>query len=393
MYKYWLVLTLLLTGLSGCDLSADRAAAKINADNLLDACLLERPPKDFENGFKECQFAMLWMERVQPDSFERATIQEKLGDYLAAAGNHAAAAVNDEAAYVVLEKQGGDRAEQVELLLKIATEYLTLGQWAQSEAVLKKVEPLVAAEHGKDSPELADVYNRLGVTALHQRNIDAAWTALQQALQIREFHQKGEPALAETYSNLGYLFQLQGKLKEAGEYYEKAMAIHEAARELPYVPLFDSLSNLAVLQQQLGNPDAAEASWNRLLGIADKGYGNESPQYALVLNNLGRIEMARQNYVMAENHFALARALLERKLGANSLETAEAAYNQAKALEAQGKIGQALQLIRYAASLSQLQLGMSNPVCQQRWSDMINLENQAVKLAAVKSPALPVGKK
>ena len=371
-------LALTLVTMAGCDQLNGIAPTSLSPQSVLASCKKAVDGKDIKTAAKDCPFAEQWLERQQPDSVLHAEALETLGDLLAQVNANAAAG-NYQQALTLREKQA-DKAVPLEgLQLKLANSLGGSGKWADAEKVLHQIKPA----QGMESLEGADILNRLGVAQLQQKLLTNAEQSLRQALAIREAKLNAtDAALGETYSNLAFLYLSAGKNQDAESYYRKAVSNQESAKDISYPALYDSLSNLAALLQKDGKLQDAEAALQKLLTAAEKGFGKESVQYAAGLNSLGMLGMSVRNYAASEKLFNDSLSIREKILGVNHLLTAESANNLAVALANQGKRAQALPLMRHAAAVTNVALGASNPLTQQRWNSLLQLEGSVANKRA-----------
>ncbi|QWF69871.1 tetratricopeptide repeat protein [Methylomonas paludis] len=352
-----------------------KAATELSPQSVLASCQKALAAKDNNTAANDCLFAQLWLAHVQPESSSHAESLTALGDYLLNS-NVKAAGENYQKALVIQEKLVQDPAQLTQLELKLAKTYSLSGQWPAAELALKKVLRQLDAGKDKDTLEIADVLNRLGVVELQQKLLADAEQALRRSLTIREAHMNASDAgLGETYNNLGYMYEAMGRTVDADGFYRKAIANQESAAEPRYQALYDALTNLAALLQKQGKLQESEPVWKKLLTVAETGFGKDSVQYATALNNLGLLGLAARNYPAAEKFLQEASTICEKKLGINNLLTAEVANNLAVALANQDKHSQAEAPMRQSAATTQALLGANSSLAQQRWSSLINLEN------------------
>jgi Flp pilus assembly protein TadD len=377
-----LCLSLSLAALSGCSSSTDSTPAKLTAQTVLNDCKKELDIPDYPAAGKDCLLADLWLQREQPDSLVYADAQERLADLLVR-NNIAAGISKYQAALDLREKLADTGPELDSLRLKQAKALSFGGKWPETEALLKKILPATEAAKGKESADTAEIYNRIGVAQLQQKNAAEAEKNLSKALEILQAQPSVDTKLlAEVNNNLGYLKQLINKPQEAENYYQKAVQTLQSQKDIAYPQLFEFLNNLAELQKKQGENKQADENYNQLIGVAEKGFGNPSLQYAAAQNNLGMLALFNHNYNSAENLLGQARLTREKLLGINNIQTAETAYSQALALAGQGKISQAIPLMRYSVAFTELALGQNNPQVQQRWKNLAALQNGAVKEVA-----------
>ncbi|MCE3228606.1 MAG: signal transduction histidine kinase, LytS [Bacteroidetes bacterium] len=122
--------------------------------------------------------------------------------------------------------------------------------------------------------------------------------------------------MADDYNNLGTVYQIQDRLKEALECYEKAMTLYATANERSKA---SSLGNIGVIYERLGNSALAEKYLQEALRI-EKKFG-EIKHSAETIQNLG-------NVALNNNRLPDAKELFERALFIfDSIGDVESKYN------------------------------------------------------------------
>lgn len=163
-----------------------------------------------------------------------------------------------------------------------------------------------------ESLELAneDGGNLLNKVALYLRSCGeqiGAQAHLERALDLaRNCFGPQHRVVAVRTNNLGTFFWEQGRLDEARECFEEALAI---TAELDHndEPDLTCLNNLCGLLEQLGDLDGAREQYERALEIYEAGLGPNHPSVATISSSLGRV-------LHALGETSMARANLERAL-------------------------------------------------------------------------------
>jgi Tfp pilus assembly protein PilF len=84
------------------------------------------------------------------------------------------------------------------------------------------------------------------------------------------------------------------------------------------------LTNLGIVQEQLGELEAARGSQQRALAIKQTVYGPEHPQVAITLGNLGIVQQQLGELEAAREGAVRALAIFERFLGPEHPTTRQA---------------------------------------------------------------------
>ena len=106
----------------------------------------------------------------------------------------------------------------------------------------------------------------------------------------------------------------QGKLDQALEYYDRALAIFEQSVGPEHPTVARILGNIAVVLVQQGQLDTALQHDHRALTIFEHALGPEHPDYALMLVNIGAILQEQGEHREARDHIHRALVIYERAL-------------------------------------------------------------------------------
>ena len=160
----------------------------------------------------------------------------------------------------------------------------------------------------------------MGVTLKEQGKLEEAIEAYNKALAIK-------PDYAEAYNNMGIALQEQGKLEEAIEAYNKALAIKPDYAEAYY--------NMGIALKEQGKLEEAIEAYNKALAI--------KPDYAEAYNNMGNA--LKEQGKLEEAIEAYNKAL------AIKPDYAEAYNNMGVALQEQGKLEEAIEAYNKALAI------------------------------------------
>ncbi len=97
------------------------------------------------------------------------------------------------------------------------------------------------------------------------------------------------PTSPRDLNNLALILQDLGQPEEARPLQERALAIDEAAYGPDHPAVARDLNNLALILRDLGQPEGARPLQERALAIDEAAYGPDHPDVALDLNNLALI--------------------------------------------------------------------------------------------------------
>ena len=206
----------------------------------------------------------------------------------------------------------------IKSLIQIAVEKHQSSQWDEAESLYKQILQFPLELENQYYPIAS---SNLGSIFEQQGKLDAAVEFYQQALRFK-------PDYAEAYYNLGNVFQQQGKFDAALESYQQALNIN------PEIALCHN--NLGTVLQKQGKLDLAVKSYQRALEI--------KPDYAQAYDNLGSIFLLHGKLEAAVKSYQQA---LNIKPNSSS-----AHHNLGNALKLQGKLEAALKSYQQAINLN-----------------------------------------
>ncbi|KAF7174280.1 hypothetical protein CNMCM6106_008500 [Aspergillus hiratsukae] len=148
---------------------------------------------------------------------------------------------------------------------------------------------------------------------------------------------------------LGNLYRNQGKLKEAEEMYQRALAGYDKALGPDHTSTLDIVDNLGTLYRNQGKLNEAEEMYQPALAGYEKALGPDHPSTLNTVNNLGLLYSAQGKLKEAEEMYQRALAGREKVLGPDHASTLGTVnnlgtlyYNQGKRKEAEEMYQRAL---------------------------------------------------
>ncbi|CAB1106731.1 unnamed protein product [Ectocarpus sp. CCAP 1310/34] len=199
------------------------------------------------------------------------------------------------------------------------------GEYAEGEPQYARATYIWEKALGPAHPQVA--------TALNNR-------ALLLESQVRAIRIPGSflwyPIDSGVLNNRALLLKAQGNYDEAGELYERSLAIRKTAALGPYHPdVAQWLNNWALLLESQGKYDQAGPLYDRSLAIRENVQGPDHPAVALTLNNRAGLLKAQGNYDEAGKLYERSLAIREKALGPDHPDVAQSLNNWALLLESQ----------------------------------------------------------
>jgi tetratricopeptide (TPR) repeat protein len=201
-------------------------------------------------------------------------------------------------------------------------------------------------EQGENHADQATCLNNIGAIYNSQGQLDTALDYYQHALALKE--QVGNPAdIALSLNNIGDIYRQQGQLDTALDYYQRALALKEQVGNPADIAL--SLNNIGGIYNSQGQLDTALDYYLHALALKEQ-VGNPA-DIALSLNNIGAIYNSQGQLEMALDYHLHALALFE-QVG-NPADIALSLNNIGRIYDSQGQLDAALDYCQRALTLKE----------------------------------------
>ncbi|NWJ48774.1 MAG: tetratricopeptide repeat protein [Chloroflexi bacterium] len=164
------------------------------------------------------------------------------------------------------------------------------------------------------------------------------------------------------YNQIGtYIYGARADYRQARNYFQCALAIREKSLGSEHPDVAESLNDLGMALQAMGDLPAALPLYQRALAIREKSFGSEHPDVAQSLNNLGMLLKAMGDLPAALPLLQRALAIFEKQLGEFHLSLATGFASLGSLLKAMGDLPAALPLLQRALAIFEKQLGEFHP--------------------------------
>ena len=226
-------------------------------------------------------------------------------------------------------------AQTADALVRLGILNQDAGNHAEAERLFAEALALGESTDGTDDLSLVPALSRLGTAMIARGAHDDAAPLLTRALSISEFNLGADhPDLVVHLNDLSRLYLKQNAYARAEPLLQRLLTLKRSKGE-EHPEVATVLASLAAVRQGLGDHDAAEQLYRRVLRIREK--------------------------TLAPNHFAVAAAL----------------EHLADACAARGKIGDALQLFRRALNIREQTLGVKHASLRLSRERIADLQLQA----------------
>jgi len=207
-------------------------------------------------------------------------------------------------------------------------------------------------------------YEAQAYTAMEQRDYRAAHLAFTHAIQLRQEHGDPDPPhTARLWNNVGALCRELGDIAAAQQAYDHALFLHRTVIATPQSDCGIVLQNLGELALRRGDQEAAWAYFTEELDLWKQLKDPTMiPHLATCLHSLGEIMAAVEAYAPARRNFEQALELRELTLGDDQPETADTLIQLGMVCRAQRDYAAARTYLTRAQQLYIQALGAQHPM-------------------------------
>jgi tetratricopeptide (TPR) repeat protein len=193
---------------------------------------------------------------------------------------------------------------------------------------------------------LAHIYYRLG----RYRDAEVRWQHCVECRNITGF-----------VNNLAMLYQAQGKYDQAGDMFERVLAMRRNTLGNNHADTLLSINSFGVLQLARGNYSSAELLFQECLDSRKKQFEETHPAVIDCINNVASVHHAQGKYESARQHYEHCLRVRERIFGPDHSYTLDSLSNLAYMLQVQGKYDGAEQLCRQCLEKRISTVGREHP--------------------------------
>jgi eukaryotic-like serine/threonine-protein kinase len=262
-------------------------------------------------------------------------------------------------AEVALARAGDDGATS-EVLIALGNVEEAMGKLDDAREHYERA--LVVVEAGDPGdPDAARLLSSIALVDAEQGHYDAARTRLDRALgtMVDEFG-PDHPEVARILNNIAKVELDAGRSEPAIEALQRALAIKEGVLGPDHIDLVPTLGNLATAADNVARYDDAERHATRALGIATATLGAEHPLVGVLHVVIGNAHYGRHQLDAAASSFAVALAIQRRALGDDHPDVAGTLENLGSVAREQGDLAVARARHLEALRIKELQ-GPENP--------------------------------
>lgn len=296
----------------------------------------------------------------QPDV--KARLLEALGEIYTSIGLPQQSTALLAQAVALLRAPGADPLALALALHEACRASSKTSQYAQALAACKEALALRETHLAPGDVDVGHTLDALGVVEQSRGDLAGAGRDYRRALAI--FTTAG-PAyrdeMASTHHNLGWLALHSGDYVQALNEYRRALEAKRALFGDAHPRTLNSFSGVARAEQALGNLDAAQRDFERILALRIRVNGADSVPTAQAHNALASAMHDVGDYADAGTHYRTALALEEKLEPADSLDAAITKNNLATLEEDRGDPRRALALFEQSLAIRAKKFEAPNP--------------------------------
>ncbi|KAI3322928.1 hypothetical protein HD806DRAFT_544998 [Xylariaceae sp. AK1471] len=205
------------------------------------------------------------------------------------------------------------------------------------------------------------IYGTLGYLYSNQGKLKEAGEMYQRALRgCEKTLGPDHTSTLDIVNNLGNLYSHQGKLKEAEEMYQRALRGKEKALGLDHTSTLETVNNLAVLYSNQGKLKEAEEMYQQALRGCEKALGPDHTSTLGTVNNLAVLYSNQGKLKEAGEMYQQALRGCEKALGPDHTSTLDTANNLGILYSDQGELKQAEEMYQRALRGKEKALGLDH---------------------------------
>ncbi|MEM6288667.1 MAG: serine/threonine-protein kinase [Bacteroidota bacterium] len=236
---------------------------------------------------------------------------------------------------------GSESDDALTCRLNLGATYQRLGDYPRADSLITSVVAALSQRFGEDAPELVFAYSALASLRNDQDDPEAALEVARRLLTIDRRRAEADPgALADVASSLNdiavSLFGL-GRLAEAAEHAEEAVAIQEATGDTTDLSFAGDLRNLGAIYGRAERVEDSDRVLRRAIRIGEQAGGPDHPRVAGIYAMLGQLLTRNGDLNEAEGLIRKSLQIRETALGPDHVEMAYSWEFLALVLHAQGR--------------------------------------------------------
>jgi tetratricopeptide (TPR) repeat protein len=217
--------------------------------------------------------------------------------------------------------------EMATALLRFANLEYRLGNYESAADASRESLDLSISLYGNDHPETASVMNTLAMSLEEVGEKEAAYDLYYRIIDIRRDLPDQGSNLSVNLNNLAILLQEDGKLEEADALFREAVELVDEIYGFEHPFMAYTLNGYSGVHQDRGDFESAEEDLQNALKIGRAVFPENHPFNAVVLHNLGSLFEDMERHTDAANYFEQGLALRRQNLPDNHPDIATSLFS------------------------------------------------------------------
>ncbi|SNT01993.1 CHAT domain-containing protein [Tardiphaga sp. OK246] len=269
---------------------------------------------------------------------------------------------------LVVYKKGLGSAERVfppidlaNYLYNFAVVYRPLGEYGESERLIKRALPLFEQKLGANSSKVQAVLSELAFVVRSQGRLDEALELVKRSFAIEEVNLgANSPAVIESKAKLGRLYKIDLRYAEAEQLFLRALTLQEQKVGTDHISLAPRLEELASSYQAEGRNSEAEVQYKRLVSIREKALPEVDAALSKALFELAKVYRSQEKIEETKEIESRLNDIKRKALDARAPDAAKTLEGLASEYNNQAMYIGAEELYRAAISIRQENNGIED---------------------------------
>jgi len=237
-------------------------------------------------------------------------------------------------------------------LCGVAYFYAAIQQYVDAQNQYRKALEMWLKIHGREDPNLSLFLNDLALTYEAQGNYKEAENWFDKAASIlkRIFGTEDERTL-EVLSRQADTFIGIGRHSVAQRYFKKILEIREKNLHPNHTAIIATLYDLSKTYRSIKKPKDAEEFDKRWIPMFLSANNSDYKRASNLLNQLGELNFAKKNFLMAEFLYRKSLEFLEHVAASPNADTVDPLYWLAESLREQNRYDEAVEVVDKSIAL------------------------------------------
>ena len=296
-------------------------------------------------------------ERVQTELADEPALQAQMlsmiGNIYSNLGLYDDAHLAIEKSVELYHRMEDRSPEMATALLRFANLEYRLGNYQAAADASGESLDLISSHFGDDHPETASVMNTLAMSMEELGDKEVAYDLYYRIIDIRRDQPDQGSNLSVNLNNLAILLQEDGKLEEADALFSEAVELIDNIYGFEHPFMAYTLNGYSGVHQDRGDFDRAAEDLQNALQIGRAVFPENHPFNAVVLHNLGSLFEDMEEYTEAATYFEDGLTLRRQNLPENHPDIATSLFSLGNTLIFLEKPSNAEPILREALQIRQ----------------------------------------